>query len=108
MYRVSHVRLEVEASRRAEDVVVSLHQLLLVSVGLQALGGSIQHLQARVLGRLHVLLGGQVGPQGSVQAGVVAQVTALKHTRKCFKKKQKKQIASIYKVRKIKACVSVK
>lgn len=87
-YRVSHVRLEVEARRRAEDVVVGLHQLLLVTVGLQALGGAVQHLQARVLGRLHVLLGRQVGPQGSVQAGVVAQVTALRNTRRTLEASQ--------------------
>lgn len=69
--------LEVKASRGAEDIVVGLHQFLLVSVGLQTLRGSLQGLQAGVLRRLYILLCRQVGPQGSVQAGVVAQVTAL-------------------------------
>ncbi len=80
LYRVSHVGLEVKASWGAEDVVVGLHQFLFVPVGLQTLCGSFQRLQAGVFGRLHVLLCGQVGPQGAVQAGMVAQVTALSHT----------------------------
>ena len=76
------MRLEVEADGRTEDVVVGLHELLLVPVGLQALRRPLQALQAGVFGRLHVELGGQVGAQGAVQASVVAQVTALHaHTR---------------------------
>lgn len=80
LYRVSHVGLEVKASWGAEDVVVGLHQFLFVPVGLQTLCGPLQRLQAGVFGRLYVLFCRQVGPQGSVQAGVVAQVTALSHT----------------------------
>lgn len=71
--------LEVKASRGAEDIVVGLHQFLFVSVGLQTLCGSLQGLQAGVLRRLYILLCRQVGLQGSVQAGVVAQVTALSY-----------------------------
>lgn len=77
MYRVSHVGLEIKASWGAEDIIVGLHQSLLVSVGLQTLCGPLQHLQARVLGSLYVLFSRQVGPQGSLQAGMVAKVTAL-------------------------------
>lgn len=66
LYRVSHVGLEVKASRRAEDVVVGLHQFLFVSVGLQALRGSLQRLQAQVFGRLYVLFCREVGPQGAM------------------------------------------
>lgn len=77
MYRVSHMGLEFKASWGAEDVIVGLHQFLLVSIGLQTLCGPLQHLQARVFGRLHVLFSRQVGPQGSLQAGMVAKVTAL-------------------------------
>lgn len=69
--------LEIKASWRTEDVVVGLHQFLLVPVGLQTLCGSLQHLQARVFGRLYILFSRQVGPQGSLQAGMVAEVTAL-------------------------------
>lgn len=80
MYRVSHMGLEFKASWGAEDVIVGLHQFLLVSVGLQTLCGPLQHLQARVFGRLHVLFSRQVGPQGSLQASMVAKVTALSRT----------------------------
>lgn len=80
MYRVSHMGLEFKASWGAENIIVGLHQFLLVSVGLQTLCGTLQHLQARVFGHLHVLFSGQVGPQGSLQASMVAKVTALSHT----------------------------
>lgn len=55
LYRVSHVGLEIEASRGTEDVVVRLHQLLLVSIGLQTFSGNLQCLQASVPGRFYVL-----------------------------------------------------
>lgn len=77
MYRVSHMGLEIKASWGAKDIIVGLHQFLLVSVGFQTLRGPLQHLQARVLGCLYVLFSRQVGPQGSLQAGMVAKVTAL-------------------------------
>lgn len=57
-YRVSHVGLEVEADRRAEDIVVGLHQFLFVPIGLQTLCSSLQRLQACVFGRLYVQLCG--------------------------------------------------
>lgn len=74
--------LEIKASWRTEDVVVGLHQFLLVPVGFQTLCGSLQHLQARVFGCLYILFSRQVGPQGSLQAGMVAEVTALSPTQK--------------------------
>lgn len=77
MYRVSHMGLEIKASWGAEDIIVGLHQFLLVSVGFQTFRGALQHLQARVLGCLYVLFSRQVGPQGPLQAGMVAKVTAL-------------------------------
>lgn len=77
MYRVSHMGLEIKASWGAEDIIVGLHQFLLVSVGFQTFCGALQHLQARVLGCLYVLFSRQVGPQGPLQAGMVAKVTAL-------------------------------
>ena len=82
LYHVAHVGLEVEASWGAEDIVVGLHQFLFVPIGLQTLCSSLQCLQARAFGRLHVLFCRQVGPQGAMQAGMVAQVTALAHTHK--------------------------
>lgn len=54
---ISHVRLEIEAHRRAEDVVVGLHELLLVRVGLQVLRSIFNGLQAAMFGSLHVKLG---------------------------------------------------
>lgn len=78
-YRVPHVGLKIKSGWWAEDVVVGLHQFLLVPVGLQALCRSVQCFQTRVFRRLYVLLCGQVGPQGSMQAGMVAQVAALSH-----------------------------
>lgn len=77
MYSVSHMGLEIKASWGAKDIIVGLHQFLLVSVGFQTLRGPLQHLQARVLGCLYVLFSRQVGPQGSLQAGMVAKVAAL-------------------------------
>lgn len=56
LYRVSHVRLEVKASRGAEDVVVGLHQFLFVPVGLQTLRSSLQRLKTGVFRHLYVLL----------------------------------------------------
>lgn len=56
VYRVSHVGLEIKASWWTENVIVGLHHFLFVPVGLQTLSCSFQSLQARVFGRLHILL----------------------------------------------------
>lgn len=69
--------LKVEAHWGAEDVIVGLHEALLVAVGLQVFGRTLDGLQASMLRRLHVELGREVGAESPVQAGVVAQVTAL-------------------------------
>lgn len=53
---VAHVGLELEAHGGAEDVVVGLHQPLLVAGGLQVVRGVLDGLQAGVFGRLHVVL----------------------------------------------------
>lgn len=54
---ISHVRLEIEAHWRAEDVVVGLHELLFVSVGLQVLCGIFNGLETAMFGSLHIKLG---------------------------------------------------
>lgn len=71
------MRLKLELHGRAEDIVVHLHQALLVTVGVQVLDGVFDGVQTLVLGLLQVELGGQECPESSVEAGVVSQVTAL-------------------------------
>lgn len=72
------MRLEVKAHGGAEDVVVCLHEPLLICVGLQVLRCVLDGLQAAVLRRLHVELGREVGTQRPVQAGMVTKITALR------------------------------
>lgn len=66
------MRLEIEAHRRAKDVVVGLHEPLFVCVGLQVLCSIFDGLQTTVLGSLNVKLSREVGTQCTVQAGMVA------------------------------------
>ena len=69
---VSHVRLELELGRGAEGGGEHLHEPLAVAAGVQAVHGVLDDVKAFVAGRLQVVLGRQVGPEGAVQAGVEA------------------------------------
>ena len=71
------MRLELELGRGAEGAGVHLHEALAVAAGVQAVHSVLDDVQALVARRLQVVLGRQVGPEGAVQAGVEAQVTAL-------------------------------
>lgn len=79
---VAHVRLIVEARRGAEDLAVRVHELVLVSSDVHGVHCALQQVQTLVAGGLQAVLGRQVGPQGAGEAGVVAQVATLGHTRK--------------------------
>lgn len=71
------MRLIVEARRRAEDLAVCVHELVLVSSDVHGVHRPLQQVQALVAGGLQAVLGRQVGPQGAGQAGVVTQVATL-------------------------------
>lgn len=74
---VTHVRLELKLGRRAEGCGEHLHEPLPVAPRVQAVHGVLDDVQTLVARRLQVVLGRQVGPEGPVQTGVVAQVAAL-------------------------------
>lgn len=64
--------LELKLHRWAEDIVVHLHEALLVTGGIQVFYGVLDGIQALVLRLLQVQLSRQEGAQRPVQAGVVA------------------------------------
>lgn len=64
--------LELKLHRRAEDIVVHLHEALLVTGGIQVFYGVLDGIQTLVLRLLQVQLSRQEGAQCPVQAGVVA------------------------------------
>lgn len=74
---VAHVRLELELCRRAESRGEHLHEPLPVTPRVQAVHGVFDDVETLVARRLQVVLGRQVGPQGSVQTCMVPQITAL-------------------------------
>lgn len=83
------MRLIVEARWGAEDLAVCVHELVLVSSDVHGVHCPLQQVQTLVAGGLQAVLGRQVGPQGAGQAGVVAQVATLGHTKK--EKKEKRE-----------------
>ena len=69
--------LELELAGGAEGRGVHLHEALAVAAGVQAVHRVLDDVQALVPRCLQVVLGRQVGAQRTVQASMVAQVTAL-------------------------------
>lgn len=71
-HHVSHVGLELKLHRRTEDVVVHLHEALLVTGGVQVFYSVLDGVQTLVLRLFQVQLGREEGAQRAVQAGVVS------------------------------------
>lgn len=74
---IPHVRLIVEARRRAEDLAVRVHELQLVSPDVHGVHRPLQQVQTLVARSLQAVLCRQVGSQGARKACVVAEVATL-------------------------------
>lgn len=68
---VSHVWLIIKARWGAEDLIVCVHKLVLVSADVHGIYCSFQQVQTLMARRLQAVLCRQVGPQGARQARVV-------------------------------------
>lgn len=82
MYLIPHVGLELKLEWRAEDLVVHVHDGVLVTSGIQVVHRVLDDIQPLVARGLQVVLSREVGPKGAGQAGMKAQITALgnRHT----------------------------
>lgn len=77
LYLVSHMRLELKFCRWAKSCRVHLHEPLSVITWVQTVHCILYDVETLMAWCLKVVFSWQVGPQGPVQAGVVAQIAAL-------------------------------
>lgn len=78
---IPHVRQILKAHGRTEHLVVHVHDLVLVTAGVQVVHGALNQVQAFVARSLQVVLGREISPKCACQASMIAKVTALEKNR---------------------------
>lgn len=84
---ISHMWLELKFDGWAERGRVHFHETLAVTTGIQTVHCVLNDVQALVTRRLQVIFSRKVGPQSSVQRGMISQITTLyrkKRGEKCY------------------------
>lgn len=82
---ISHVRQILKAHGRTEDLVVHVHDLVLVTARVQVVYGALDQVQTFMAWSLQVVLGREIGPKHACQASMISEVTALENKKGCFK-----------------------
>lgn len=74
---ISHVRQILEAHGRTEHLVVHVHDLVLVTAGVQVVHGTLNQVQAFMARSLQVVLRREISPKRACQASMITKITAL-------------------------------
>lgn len=74
---ISHMWLELKFDGWAERGRVHFHETLAVTTGVQTVHCVLNDVQALVTRCLQVIFSREVGPQSSVQRGMISQITTL-------------------------------
>lgn len=86
---ISHMWLELKFDGWAERGRVHFHEALAVTTGIQTVHCVLNDVQALVTRRLQVIFSRKVGPQSSVQRGMISQITTL------YRKKERREMLPI-------------
>lgn len=78
---ISHVRQILEAHGRTEHLVVHVHDLVLVTAGVQVVHGTLDQVQAFMTRSLQVVLRREISPKCTCQTSMITKVTTLEKNR---------------------------
>lgn len=76
-YLISHMWQELKAHWWAKDLIVHIHDLVLIIAWVQVVYSVLDDVQTLMTGGLQVILSRQVRPKCPCQASVISEVTAL-------------------------------